>query len=93
MEGFIRAVRDVEAKLGGGAGTAIPRVFYAHWTIESFYLAAVRPYTDIYDTHFAIADYRIVQGDKTLGLAMPVIFGLVWRALAAVIIIFTPPSI
>jgi hypothetical protein len=90
---FIPAVRDVEASLGSVAEYLVPRLTYAHWAIQSFYLSAVAPYAPIYDTELAISAYHMNESEGDLAFLVPILMGVAYRIVAALFIAWTPPSI
>jgi ABC-type multidrug transport system ATPase subunit len=90
---FIPAVRDVEASLGSVAEYLVPRLTYAHWAIQSFYLSAVAPYAPIYDTELAISAYHMNESEGDLAFLVPILMGVAYRIVAALFIAWTPPSV
>ena len=90
---FFPAVRDVEARMGDVAALLLPRLTYAHWAVQSYYLSAVEPYAPIYDTQLAISNYHMNESEGDLAFIVPLLMGFVYRIIAVLIIVFTPPSV
>jgi ABC-type multidrug transport system ATPase subunit len=90
---FFPAVRDVEARMGDIAALLLPRLTYAHWAVQSYYLSAVEPYAPIYDTQLAISTYHMNESEGDLAFIVPLLMGFIYRIIAVLIIVFTPPSV
>jgi hypothetical protein len=85
--GFSDPVRVLEASIAGWVSTLLPRLTYAHWAIEAFYIGAVEPYRPIYDVEFAMDATGIDRGEYSSALVVPILMGVVWRAIALVLLV------
>jgi ABC-type multidrug transport system ATPase subunit len=85
--GVSPSVQQIESALGVFLGRTLPRLSFAHWTIEAYYLGVVQPFSAFYETTAALAAVRMAPGEESLALALPFLFGLLFRLLALFFVI------
>jgi ABC-type multidrug transport system ATPase subunit len=75
---------QIEAGLGTWIGNTIPKLSFAHWTIEGFYLGVVKPYRDVYNTTAAIEVVGMSHDEHELSLVMPFAIGALLQLVAMI---------
>jgi len=63
-------------------GDIIPSISYARWGMESFYLAQVEQYKDIYNIAPSIELWGYKEGNFWMGIVIMSVQGLLFRILA-----------
>jgi ABC-type multidrug transport system ATPase subunit len=63
-------------------GTVLPRVTFAYWTIEGFYLGVTETYDGIYDTFIGVSNAGFTESEASTALLVPLAMGAALRLAA-----------